>query len=548
MIMTRRPEHPAPHRHRVSSWLTGLILAGPPAAWVIQMTAGEFLSAGGCKAFPVRPVLLIISGICFIAASLASIPAWRQWRRTRHEKTDDKPIETGEGRTRFLALLGLLESGLFSLAIIITAIALAGTPACTPNALAPTIPPADMSRGAYVAKLGDCVSCHSLPGRHDFAGGFPLHSPLGTIYGSNITPDPKFGIGCYSRADFRRAVREGVARGGRHLYPAMPYPSFAGMSDADTDALYDYFMREVPPIAEPAPETKLHFPFNQRWAIRFWNLFFLSGRDFRVQAGHDPQWNRGAYLVQTIAHCGACHTPRGLAYEERATGHGSRLFLSGSDVDKWYAANLTADPDTGLGHWTESDIAEFLQTGAAHGGMAFGSMQQVVENSGQYMTPADRQAIARYLKSLPEGGKDTDFTPAALPAGFEPPAAGMYAQLCAGCHQAQGEGIPEKIPRLAGNPIVLSSDPRSQIRLILEGGATARTQAHPETRTMPAFARLSDREIAGIVTYLRRNWGNAAPAVSARQVASVRKDLSRSRSKPIPRNDNQNTAEAHHHP
>lgn len=514
-------EHPAPQRFAVHPWLLAFTLAGAPASWVAQMTIGELLSGSGCRLPLTQPLLVLVSLAALAVVALSAGVAWRQWHSTQIEKPGHA-VDTGEGRTRFLAMTGMMETMLFAVAIVITGIAMAGTPPCLALTEAPTgSPPAGMSQGEYVAKLGDCVSCHSAPGKHDFAGGFPLHAPIGIIYGTNITPDPDFGIGRYSEADFRRALKQGIARDGHHLYPAMPYPSFARMSDADIAALYDYLMHDVKPVHAPAPKTNLFFPLNQRWGLAFWNLMFLHGGDFQSDPNMDEQWNRGAYLVKTVAHCGACHTPRGPAYEERATDRTSPLFASGSDVDKWYAANLTADPASGLGRWSQADIAQFLGTGYARQDAAFGSMEQLVENSGQYMTPEDRAAIARYIKTLPAHGEASKVT-APLPAVFEMPGAGIYAQGCARCHGMDGEGTPGKYPRLAGNPIVLSEDPMSQVRLVLEGAVTPNTRTGPPQERMPAFTQLTDRQIADVSTYIRQSWGNNATPVSERKVASMR--------------------------
>lgn len=514
-------EHPAPQRFAVHPWLLAFTLAGAPVAWVGQMTLGQLLSSGGCRLPLTQPALVAASLAALAVTALSGFTAWRQWHSTQGEKPG-QAADTGEGRTRFLAITGMMEAMLFAVAIVITGIAMAGTSPCIALTEAPPgTPPPGMSQGEYVAKLGDCVSCHSAPGKHDFAGGFPLHAPIGVIYGTNITPDPDYGIGRYSEADFRRALKQGIARDGHHLYPAMPYPSFTRMSDGDIAALYGYLMHDVKPLHAPAPKTRLFFPLNQRWALTFWNMVFLHGGDFKPDSKMDPQWNRGAYLVETVAHCGACHTPRGPAYEERASDRTSNLFASGAIVDKWYAANLTADPASGLGRWSQADVAQFLGTGYAHQGVAFGSMAQMVENSGQYMTEADRQAIARYIKTLPAHGEIAKIA-APVPAVFERPGAGIYAQDCAHCHGVDGQGTPGKYPRLAGNPIVLSKDPISLVRLVLEGAVTPRTATGPAQQRMPAFAQLTDRQIADVSTYIRQSWGNKATPVSEQKATNMR--------------------------
>ena len=528
----KAPSHPAPKRFAVHPLVLAFTLFGSPVAWLMQMTVGEILSSGACRAMmpgrlpaPVQPGLLLVSFLAFVVALASGLTAWMQWRTTRAEKPGRHVVDTGEGRTRFLAMTGMLEAFLFLSAILITTIAMAGTPTCPAQALAPSVPPTGMSQGEYIAKLGDCVSCHSAPGKQDFAGGFPLHSPIGVIYGTNITPDPDYGIGKYTQADFRRALKQGIARDGHHLYPAMPYTSFTRMSDADIDALYDYMLHDVKPVHIQAPRTSLWFPFNQRWGLMFWNLFFRPSGQFMPQTAMDAQWNRGAYLVETVTHCGACHTPRGPAYNEVAADRSSSTFVSGSDVDKWYAANLTGDPASGLGRWSQADIAQFLATGSAHGGMAFGSMEQLVENSGQYMTEADRQAIARYIKTVPAHGENMRFVPDAPPPVFELSGAGTYAQECSGCHGLHGEGQDGKYPRLADNPIVLSQDPTSQVRLVLQGATTAKTAGGPPQRRMPGFPQLTDRQVADVLTYVRQNWGNNASSVDTNKVKGMRSFL-----------------------
>jgi len=329
---------------------------------------------------------------------------------------------------------------------------------------------ADITRGAYLAKAGDCVACHTAgPQSPRFAGGLPINSPFGIIYSTNITPDPDFGIGRYTLADFSRAVRNGVTKDDRRLYPAMPYASFTGITDDDIRALYAYFMHEVKPVSYKPPETKLPFPFNIRLSLMFWDVLFAKDERYKPHDDRDAQWNRGAYLVQSLGHCGACHTPRGLAFQERAYTESSPLYLSGALVDNWYAANLTGDPASGLGRWSEADIAAFLETG--HGGQIapFGSMIDVIQNSTQYLHKDDLNAIAHYLKSLPAHGEKSSYipeTPAATLAlsamvtgELERPGAGLYQSFCAKCHQITGDGKPGKYPKLAGNSIVLSDNP-----------------------------------------------------------------------------------------
>ncbi|MEC5405452.1 cytochrome c [Paraburkholderia sp. MPAMCS5] len=406
---------------------------------------------------------------------------------------------------------------------------------------------AEIARGAYLAKAGDCAGCHTAaprvtqPGAKPlattpFAGGLGMGSPFGTIYSSNITPDPQAGIGRYSYEDFARALREGVAPGGKRLYPAMPFPSFAKINDDDMHALYAYFMHGVQPVSTPAPATRLPFPFNQRWALLFWDWAFAPTGRYQPDAAHDAQWNRGAYLVQSLGHCGACHTPRGPGYQERGYSESSSVYLTGGTNDHWFAPNLTGDPGSGLGRVGDGDIAAFLKRGHGGGLVTFGSMVQVVEDSTQYMSDADLASIAAYLKSLPPRAQSGHFngrsraaqqTVEALKTGdVERPGAGVYASYCARCHQMDGAGVPQKYPRLAGNPAVLAESTTSLVRLLVEGGESPHTETGPEPHKMPSFAsKLTDNEMAQVLTFVRNTWGNVAAPVTSREVSSVRKAL-----------------------
>ena len=401
-----------------------------------------------------------------------------------------------------------------------------------------------IARGAYLAKAADCAGCHTAapvptqPGAAPkltvpFAGGLGMSSPFGTIYSSNITPDLVNGIGRYTYDEFSRALREGIAPGGKRLYPAMPFPSFAKMSDDDLHALYAYFMHGVKPMAAPAPQTHLPFPFSQRWALTFWDWAFVPGGRYKAEPAHDAQWNRGAYLVQSLGHCGACHTPRGPAYEERGYDGDAHLYLTGGTNDHWFAPNLTGDPGSGLGRIGAPELAAFLKHGHGAGLVTFGSMVQVVEDSTQYMSDNDLAAIAAYLKSLPAREPAGQYdgqsraalqTVQALKTGdVEHPGAGIFLSYCARCHQQDGNGVAQKYPRLAGNPAVLGAQTTSLVRLLVEGGGSPNTEGGPPPRKMPAFAgKLTDTEMAAVLTFIRNTWGNAAPPVTTRDVRSVR--------------------------
>lgn len=397
--------------------------------------------------------------------------------------------------------------------------------------------PETVARGAYLAKAADCAGCHTAgPGHPPFAGGLPLNSPFGIIYSTNITPDPVTGIGQYTYADFSRAMRKGIAKDGRPIYPAMPYASFAAALESDIEALYAYFMNEVKPVSYTPPQTKLPFPFNQRWTLRLWTAAFASQEPFKPRPDRNAQWNRGAYLVQSLGHCGACHTPRGIAYQEKGYSESSPDYLTGAVVDNWFAGNLTGNQASGLGRWTENEISAFLRTGHNGHTVAFGSMVLVIENSTQHLSEEDLNAIAHYLKSLPVRKGKTSYKPHAqqteivlagtVTGPFEPPGAGLYSGFCAKCHEKSGLGKAPKIPRLAGSPMVLSENTTSLIRLVLEGGKGPATSLGPKPKKMPGYAaEFTDREIADVLTFVRNNWGNRAPAVTARDVFLLRREL-----------------------
>ncbi len=398
---------------------------------------------------------------------------------------------------------------------------------------------AELNRGAYLARVGDCVACHTAgPQAPPFAGGVPLNSPFGIIYSANITPDPINGIGRYTLYDFSRAVRNGIDKNGSRLYPAMPYPSFTRITDEDIRALYDYFMTEVKPVDYKPPETLLPFPFNIRWDLIFWDAFFVKNERYKPRNDRDLQWNRGAYLVQSLGHCGTCHTPRGLAFQEKAYTESSPLYLTGNVLDNWFASDLTGDLGSGLGRWSEADIAAFLATG--HGGQtaASGSMRDVVENSSQYLHKDDLNAIAHYLKSLPARNEKVSYNPdlpevtialSAMVSGeVERPGAGLYHSFCVKCHKEIGNGEPGKFPKLAGNSTVLAENATSLVHLLLAGGNTAQTREGPKPQEMPAFAeKFSDRQIADVLSFIRNSWGNKASPVTPREVSSLRRALAK---------------------
>jgi alcohol dehydrogenase (quinone), cytochrome c subunit len=397
---------------------------------------------------------------------------------------------------------------------------------------------ASVERGRYLAVAGDCTACHTSPAGNAFAGGLPLASPLGTIYSTNITPDRESGIGTYSLDDFDRAVRHGIDKQGETLYPAMPYPSYARLTDADLAALYDYFMNGVQAARSPEYANAIPWPLSMRWPLAIWRKLFAPAADaapFDAAGYKDPMLARGAYLVQGLGHCGSCHTPRAVTLQETALDESSNQFLAGGQViGGWVAVNLRGNNADGLGRWSKDDIVSTLKSARNAEHAVIGSeMNDVVVHSTQYLTPADREAIAAYLKTLgPEPDDQAKFvtvssTAADLAAGREANrGAELYDDNCAACHRSDGAGSRNALPSIAGNPSVLSADASSLIRLVLVGSSLPGTISAPSPLGMPGFgARLSNAEVSQLITFIRSGWGNSASPVSAGEVARIRAAL-----------------------
>ncbi|MCP2091745.1 UNVERIFIED_ORG: mono/diheme cytochrome c family protein [Paraburkholderia sediminicola] len=397
---------------------------------------------------------------------------------------------------------------------------------------APVDDQSTIRQGEYLARVGDCVACHTAPGAKPFAGGLPMTTPMGAIYSTNITPDRDTGIGQYTEAEFSRAMREGVARDGHNLYPAMPYPSFARMSDADIHALYIYFMNGIAPVRQANRSGDIPFPLNARWPLKLWNIFFLNNGRYAANALHGVEWNRGAYLVQGLGHCGACHTPRGVAFQEKALDDGGRGYLSGAALDGWSAPDLTSSYNTGLGRWTASELAEFLRTGTNPHATAFGPMASVVTNSTQWLSDSDVRSVVTYVKSLapahahdgiPYTYKDSGLQQVLLTRSTFTPGAVIYGQFCVHCHGADGLGRTSTLAPLAGNPNTLDPDASSLIQVVLDGSEPLVIGGLPAPYNMPPMGMmLTDTQISDVLTLIRSNWGNRAAPVSSVDVSRIR--------------------------
>jgi len=392
-------------------------------------------------------------------------------------------------------------------------------------------------RGRYLSVAADCVACHTSPKQgKPYAGGYAIASPLGEIWASNITPSRSHGIGLYSEDDFAKAVREGVRKDGAHLYPAMPYTSYAKLTDEDIHALYTYFMKEVAPVDEEAHATELPFPFSIRQSMAVWNLLFLDKETFTPDAGRSAQWNRGAYLVEGLAHCSSCHSPRGLMMQEVD----GKAFAGGSLGD-WYAPNITSHPTSGIGGWSDAELAQYLKTGRVAGkAQAGGGMAEAVSNSLSKLQDEDIAAIVAYLRTVPAVA-DPDATRAAFAWGDAATAPGeqpvrgtsaalasggvLYSGLCASCHGSRGEGSRDGYyPSLVHNTTVGMTRPQNLIATIIGG---IDRDVHGEHALMPHFSKgsfvqdLSDADIAAVATYVRTQFGPGDQVTEA-QVALTR--------------------------
>lgn len=421
---------------------------------------------------------------------------------------------------RRLTRLALLLGGLLAVGSAATAAADA------PEAL--------IKQGEYVATAGDCVACHSAAGGKPFAGGLAIDTPLGTIFSSNITPSKSHGIGDYSYAQFERAVRGGVRADGAHLYPAMPYTAYAGISDEDMHALYAYFMQGVAPVDQAAPATALPFPFNIRLSMAAWNLLFLDTRPYTPDAAASAEVNRGAYLAETLTHCSTCHTPRNaLMAEEKGSN------LAGSSLGTWFAPNITSDAQSGIGAWQVDELAHYLKTGFAPGkAQAAGPMAEAIDHSLSHLSDADRHAIAVWLKQTPpvheaqdsraahqwgEAAANVDqLRGAARPANPDALSGPqLYDAYCASCHQPDGRGTPDGgLPSLMHNTALGRNNSDNLVMAILRG-----VQREPAAQAvnMPAFAPLlSDTQVATLSNYLLTQFGNPQPQVSLERVTALR--------------------------
>ena len=381
--------------------------------------------------------------------------------------------------------------------------------------------PALLERGRYLALAGNCSGCHTAPGGEPYAGGVGIETPFGTVFTSNLTPDRASGIGEWSESHFWRAMHNGRSRDGRLLYPAFPYPNYTRMTRGDSDAIYAW-LRTLEPVSRPNEPHTLRFPYDSQLALAVWRALFFEPQVQEPEPGRSAQWNRGAYLVNGLGHCNACHSGRNLFGATSGT-----LDLSGGliPVQNWYAPSLQAADEAGVADWGLNDIIDLLGTGVSQRGSVTGPMASVVFRSTQHLSPSDLEAMAAFLKTLPQ-----------VPAPVPPQAAStgayrgtmeqgrkIYEADCAGCHGDQGEGVPGAYPPLAGNRAVTLDPPANLVRIVLGGGFPPATAGNPRPYGMPPFATaLGDSDIAAVLTMIRRSWGNSGTPVTTGDVHRYR--------------------------
>jgi mono/diheme cytochrome c family protein len=387
----------------------------------------------------------------------------------------------------------------------------------------PFVPtPAQVARGAYLARVGDCAACHTDRGGAPYAGGKGIATPFGIVYASNLTPDLKTGIGGWSPAQFWRALHNGRSADGRLLYPAFPYPSFTEVTRADADALFAY-LRSLVPVARPDRAHALRFPYGTQAALAVWRALFFAPAAFEPRVDRSAPWNRGAYLVRGLGHCAACHSPR------NAFGATSEsLELSGGliPMQSWYAPSLASASEAGVADWPAAEVVALLRSGVTPRGATMGPMAEVVFRGTQHLDEADAAAMAAFLKGLPQAAT-TGAAAEPLPEAVRTQGESLYRKHCSDCHGAQGEGASAGgglayVP-LAGNRKVTMASPVNFLHVVVDGGFPPTTAGNPRPFGMPPFGSvLTDAEIAVLASYVRNAWGNAAPAVSALDVVRAR--------------------------
>ena len=428
-------------------------------------------------------------------------------------------------------MLGLAGS-LLCLAALVGFLNTRDEPDLTQPAMAAATDSATVQRGAYLARAGNCMTCHTARGGASYAGGRGIVTPFGTVYTSNLTPDNATGIGSWSPAHFWRAMHNGRSKDGRLLYPAFPYNNYTQVTREDSDALLAY-LKSLTPVAQANQAHAIRFPYQSQAALAVWRALYFSPGTYKPDATRNAEWNRGAYLVNGLGHCSACHTAR------NALGATDGLNLAGGliPIQNWYAPSLTSPHEAGAGDWSEQDIVRLLKDGVSPQASVNGPMTEVVLGSTQYLNPQDLSAMAQFLKSLtvavPPGATNTSANtsnvavtaapPMAAPTATAARGAKLYEQHCVQCHGDNGKGVPNAYPALAGNRAVLMAQTSNLVQIVLNGGFSPATQGNPRPFGMPPFVLvLGDSDIAAVLTHVRSSWGNQASVVSPLEVNRIR--------------------------
>ncbi len=424
------------------------------------------------------------------------------------------------GRASVAALLSILALA----PSVISHASTGAKPAPSAAEAPPAATQSNLERGEWLAIAGNCETCHTAPGGKPFAGGLPFETPFGKVYSTNITPDEQTGIGRWTREDFARSLRHGVRPNGEHLYPVFPYTAFTKITDADADALYDY-MKKIPAVQYTPPANQMSFPFNQRWLLGAWKALFFDEGPFEPDLERSAEWNRGAYLVDALAHCSACHSPRNMMGAESKshalTGGTYTDKIPGGELRKWSTPNLTS-ASNGLGAWSVDDLTAYLATGQNSFLTTFGPMNEVILNSTRRLPEADVRAMAVYLKDVPanEGKLQGPASAEELKTGRI-----LYNVYCGTCHLPTGLGGEDIGSRLAGGSLVVqASDPAALINVILYGPQLPVPHLPSKrSKVMEAFGdQLSDEDVALIASYIRSSWNNKGGRVTPAQVAEQR--------------------------
>jgi mono/diheme cytochrome c family protein len=472
----------------------------------------------------------LLSGLCIALGLLAFVVVWHNWGDTWGAGWRHANGETGVGNSRLTAPHHTPHNTPPNTLPNSPANGASLAPPSATAALSSSEKTAQIERGLYLARAGNCVACHSARGAAPMAGGRRIDTPFGAVYSSNLTPDAATGIGLWSPQDFWQALHHGRSRDGRLLTPAFPYNHTSVITRSDSDDLLAW-LQSLPPVSQATPAHTLVWPVGTQAALAVWRTLFFKPTPFQPQPNQSAEWNRGAYLVTGLGHCAACHSPRNAL---GASGDVNDLSGGLMPVINWYAPDLTRDAETGMASTPLSGIVQLLRSGEAGHAQTSGPMAEVVQHGTQHMSEADLRAMAVYLQYRAQQNTPTpakaSSPPARTPVSPLTAEKGIkvYERHCVQCHGEQGQGVTTatgKIayPALAGNRAVLLNDPTNLVQMVLYGGYGPATASHPRPFGMPpAVLELDDRDIAAVLTHLRTQWGNQASEVTPLQVNRIR--------------------------